>query len=177
MAWQQLVGILVGAAFGVVFVLANAQAPLPSLVVVVVRGAALLGLVSVLLIGVVAVRRGAPRPRRTLYGRRFWRIVVAEIVLLVGGLQVLRRLQAPVEMNVAWIAWVVGLHFLAFGALWRDRGIAVVGAVQALLGLGGLALAATPAAGWVPLLSGVLSGVVLLAGSLGVVTTAARSST
>jgi hypothetical protein len=64
---------------------------------------------------------------------------------------------------------VVGLHFVAFAFVWNEASIAVPGAIVFLLGAAGLALIATSADRWVPLVSGVPSGFVLLAGSLGAV--------
>jgi hypothetical protein len=86
-------------------------------------------------------------------------------VLLVAGLEVLRLASAPTQANVAWIALVVGLHFVGFAFVWKDSSIAVSGTVLFLLGVAGLALTATAAREWVPLVSGVCSGFSLLAGS------------
>ena len=60
----------------------------------------------------------------------------------------------------------MGLHFVGFAVVWKEASIAVPGAVVLLLGAAGLALAATSARAWVPLVSGVSSGFVLLAGCL-----------
>jgi hypothetical protein len=96
-------------------------------------------------------------------------VVIAEPALLIVGLQILRIASAPAQANVAWIALVVGLHFIAFAFVWQTASIAVPGAIVLLLGVAGLALTATSANGWVPLVSSVSSGFVLLAGSLGAV--------
>jgi hypothetical protein len=93
-------------------------------------------------------------------------VVVGEVALLIVGLQVLRIAKAPTQANVAWIALVAGLHFVGFAFVWKEASIAVPGEVVLLLGVAGLALVATSAREWVPLLSGVCSGFVLLAGSL-----------
>ena len=114
----------------------------------------------------------APRGSRTLvswYGRRFWWVVFAEVALLIAGLQVMRLTGAPTQANVAWIAFVVGLHFVALAFVWRETSIGTLGTIVLLLGAAGLAPSATSAMAWVPLLSGVCSGFVLLAGSLGAV--------
>jgi hypothetical protein len=47
--------------------------------------------------------------------------------------------------------------------IWRERSIAVPGAIAFLLGAIGLAMCDTAAIHWVPSVSGVLSGLVLLA--------------
>jgi hypothetical protein len=70
-----------------------------------------------------------------------------------------------VQANVAWIATIVGLHFAALASAWKTRSILVVGVVLTVLGVVGLALLGS-AAEWVPFVSGVLSGVTLLGGSL-----------
>ncbi|GAA3116798.1 hypothetical protein GCM10020001_040630 [Nonomuraea salmonea] len=58
------------------------------------------------------------------------------------------------------------MHFVALAPVWKDWTIAVPGALLALLGVAGFALAGTSALAWVPIVSGVASGVVLLAASL-----------
>ena len=73
------------------------------------------------------------------YGRGFRWVVIGELVLLLAGLQVLRITDAPTETNVAWISFVVGLHFIAFAFVWREASIAVPGAIVLLLGVAGLA--------------------------------------
>ncbi|NBE92685.1 hypothetical protein FE391_03860 [Nonomuraea sp. KC401] len=63
-------------------------------------------------------------------------------------------------------ALVVGVHFVALAPVWKDWSIAVPGVVLTLLRAAGLALAPTAAVAWVPVVSGVLSGVVLLAAAV-----------
>jgi hypothetical protein len=160
------VGLLVGGGFGLVFVLANAHSPLSATAGLTLR--LLAGVCFLVLIAAVlrATSAGSEPRSGSRYGRGFWWVVIAEVVLLVVGLQVLRIAGAPSEANVAWIALVVGAHFVAFALVWRDASIAVPGAIVFLLGVAGLALSATAADEWVPLVSGVSSGYVLLAGSL-----------
>ncbi|MEW9549045.1 hypothetical protein [Nonomuraea sp. NPDC050783] len=110
--------------------------------------------------------RAGGRAGGAMYGRGYLAVVAAEAVLLFGGLRALAAWGAPEQANVAWIALVVGGHFVVLAPIWRSWDIAVPGALLAALGIAGLALAWTPMAPWVPLVSGVLSGVVLLAGSL-----------
>ncbi|GAA3139464.1 hypothetical protein GCM10010466_33260 [Planomonospora alba] len=102
----------------------------------------------------------------TMFGKGYVVIVVAEVVLLFGGIAVLGALDRPQETNVAWIALVVGVHFVALGPVWKNRSIMLPGAVLTVLGLAGLAVTSTSALPWVPFFGGVLSGVTLLAGSL-----------
>jgi hypothetical protein len=171
----RFVGLLVGGAFGLAFVLANAHRPLsPSLGVALrlLAGACFLGVLA----STIRATRSRPAPQHapassklppaSWYGRGFWWVVIAELVLLIAGLQVLRVANAPTQTNVAWIALAVGLHFVAFAFVWKEASIAVPGATVLLLGAAGLALAATSAHDWVPLVSGASSGFVLLAGSL-----------
>jgi hypothetical protein len=169
------IGLLIGGGFGLAFVLANAHSPLSVIVGLTLRLLATACFLVVIASVFRATRHGSERPDApagsrlrsgSRYGRGFWWVVIAEVVLLVVGLQVLRIASAPSEANVAWIALVVGLHFIAFAFVWREASIAVPGAIVFLLGVAGLALSATSANEWVPLVSGVCSGFVLLAGSL-----------
>lgn len=84
-----------------------------------------------------------------------------------AGLAGLRLGGAPWQANVAWIAAMVGAHFLSLAVVWHDAGTAVVGAVMTTVGCLGLALAATQTiVVWIPSISGVISGFTLVAGSL-----------
>ncbi|MGP4098299.1 hypothetical protein [Nonomuraea sp. KM90] len=165
---QRMTGLLVGAIFGAVFVVVNAQSPLDAVTANILRAAACLAAVAVAGMWVATVRRERPGAgeRRSMYGRGYLVVVAAEAILLFGGLRVLAAWGSPEQANVAWVALVVGVHFIALAPVWKDRGIAVPGVVLTLLGAGGLALASTAAVAWVPLVSGVLSGVALLAGAV-----------
>ncbi|MDQ7804099.1 hypothetical protein Q5425_10165 [Amycolatopsis sp. A133] len=162
---QQFLGALIGAAFGTVFVLANSGDPLPAALGWVLRVLAVLALAAVVVLGV----RAGGRPTldgRPMFGPGYRFVVLGEVVLLFGGFFVLRLLEAPVQANVAWIATVVGLHFAALASAWKTRSILAVGVVLTVLGVAGLALLGSTALPWVPFVSGVLSGVTLLGGSL-----------
>ena len=104
-----------------------------------------------------------------LFGRNYWLIVAAELAVLVAGLAALSALGTARQTYVAWIALVVGLHFIAFryAGVWRGS-IAGPASFLVVLGLAGLGLAASSHARWIPLVSGVLSGLILLGGSLSV---------
>ncbi|UOX91468.1 hypothetical protein MUY14_12880 [Amycolatopsis sp. FBCC-B4732] len=161
---QQFLGALIGAAFGTVFVLVNSGAPLPAAIGWVLRALAVLALAAVVVLGF----RAGGRPTlddRPVFGPSYRVVVIAEVVLLVAGFFELSLLEAPVEGNVAWIATIVGLHFVALASAWKTRSILVVGAVLTVLGVVGLALLGS-ATEWVPFVSGVLSGATLLGGSL-----------
>jgi hypothetical protein len=171
---QRMTGMLIGASFGTAFVIVNAHSPLNTVIGTILRVAAVLGLLSVIAMWVLAIRQarsggaepaGIPGPAAaTMFNRGYWLVVVAEVVLLFGGIAVLRAWERPEETNVAWIAFVVGVHFIALAPAWRQRSIILPGVILALFGVAGLILSATSAVAWVPLVSGVLSGVTLLAG-------------
>ncbi|MEV0623025.1 hypothetical protein AB0I81_57575 [Nonomuraea sp. NPDC050404] len=161
-------GLLVGAIFGAVFVIVNAQSPLNAVTITLLRAVACVAATSVIAMWFAIARRGRPtgREQRNMFSRGYLIIVLAEAILLFGGLRVLAAWQAPEQANVAWVALVVGVHFIALAPVWRTWGIAVPGVILTLLGTAGLALAPTPAIAWVPFISGVLSGAVLLTGSV-----------
>ncbi|MEW9531940.1 hypothetical protein [Microbispora sp. NPDC049125] len=129
---------------------------------------AVVGLCGVIVLG----RRG--RGTRTqpaagqgaggMFGRGHWLIVAAEAVLLFGGIALLRSWDAPEQANVAWIAVVVGVHFIVLAPIWKQTSILVPGVILTLLGVAGLVMANTSAVAWVPIVSGVLSGLTLLVG-------------
>ncbi|WP_131096944.1 hypothetical protein [Streptomonospora litoralis] len=164
-------GLLIGSSFGAVFVCVNVQPPLPAAASATLRVAAVAAFLTVVALGFAAARRGAfgesgaddaSAGRPPMFGRGFLLVVAAEAVVLFGGFPVLRELGAPAEANLAWIALVVGVHFIALAAVWRAPSVAVPGAALALLSAAGFALAAAALAPLVPLVSGVGSGAVLL---------------
>ncbi|MEV4454861.1 hypothetical protein [Microbispora sp. NPDC049633] len=163
-----MTGLLVGAVFGAVFVIVNAQDPLHPVAVNLLKAAACLAAAGVLAMWFVAARRERPAegPRRPMFGRGYLIVVAAEVVLLIGGIRVLAMLGRPEETNVAWVALVVGVHFIALAPIWKEWAIAAPGVLLSVLGVVGLVLASTAAVTWVPLVSGVLSGLVLLTGAV-----------
>ncbi len=167
-AMQRITGLLVGAVFGAVFVLVNAQSPLSAVVVNLLRVSACLGAASVLTMWFFTARRerSAEGRRRNMFGRGYLIVVAAEAILIFGGIRVLAAWGRPEQANVAWVAFVVGVHFIALAPIWKDWGIAVPGVALTLLGATGLVLASTVAVAWVPFVGGVLPGVVLLIGSI-----------
>ncbi|MEU4697003.1 hypothetical protein [Nonomuraea dietziae] len=165
---QRMTGLLVGAVFGAVFVVVNAQSPLNTVTVNLLRVAACLAAAGVLAMWLVTARKERPAAgsRRNMFSRGYLIVVAAEAILLFGGIQVLAAWERPEQTNVAWVAFVVGVHFIALAPIWKDWSIAVPGVVLTLLGGVGLVLASTAAVSWVPIVSGVLSGAVLLAGAV-----------
>ncbi|GGQ40224.1 hypothetical protein BKA00_007215 [Actinomadura coerulea] len=165
----QLLGLLIGSGFGTAFVLANAGEPLPEGAGVAMRILAVVCLAAVVVVGFRGDRRGGTGrgdARPGWFGPRFGLVVVAEFALIFGGIAVLRALDAPQEINVAWIALIVGLHFVVLARVWKRGAIAVPGIVLSGLGAAGMIMAAGSSVEWIPFVSGALSGVTLLAGSL-----------
>lgn len=152
------IAAMIGAVFGLVFVLVNAGA----------AGAPwglLLRVLGVVLFVAVVVRLvRAPdvpvRPRGSAL-RVYWACVAAEVLAIVVGTRLLAG-QGLGEYGVAWVAAVVGLHFLPFARAfrlpsfrWLGLGLVALGALGALAGaLGGGETA-------VALVSGVGSGLLL----------------
>ncbi|MFI6499587.1 hypothetical protein [Nonomuraea typhae] len=173
---QRMTGLLVGAVFGAVFVIVNAGRPLDDVVALALKAAACLAALGVVAMWMTTARRERAEARKRMYGRGYLVVVGLEVVALFGGLRVMAVLGAPEKAAVAWVAFVVGVHFVALAPVWKDWSIGVVGMVLTLLGVAGGVLAATAGLDWVPLVSGVGSGVVLLAGALGAGWRATRSS-
>jgi hypothetical protein len=175
MDMPRLSGILVGATGGLAFVLADTHSPLEMALSLGLRIVAAVAFVALVALSVVALRASArrsgcgvrPAPAEaSWYGRWSWLIVAGEVALFEAGFQVLRVLGAPSQSRVAWIAVVVGIHFVAFARLWRERSIGLLALVVFALGAAGLAMSATSAVRWTPVVSGVLSGFALLAAGL-----------
>ncbi|QFG23134.1 hypothetical protein [Actinomadura sp. WMMB 499] len=164
----QVLGLQIGAGFGTAFVLANSGEPVPGAAGIALRVAAILCLIAVIVTGFRANRRAEPAPaeRPGWFGPKFALIAITEFALIFGGIAVLRALDVPQECNVAWIALVVGLHFVALAPVWKRAAIAVPGVLLTALGATGMVMAALSHLDWIPFVSGTLSGVVLLGGCL-----------
>lgn len=163
------IGTIIGSAFGVVFVLVNSGAPLPSVASWALRLAGLACLVWIL--APHATRSpSSGRPGRgndSRFGAAFWLVVAAEVIVGELGLFEMHSAHAPWQANVAWVATVVGAHFGFLAWIWREPGLGIVAAFLTVLGVLGLVLAATATAVvWIPAISGVTSGLVLLSGGL-----------
>lgn len=158
---QQL-GSLASAMFGLIYVVVNAG-PLPAGAGVALR---VLGVVAFLGIAVASYRRrhlGAPVPSRGV-GRGFGLVVAAEVVALLGGLGVLSGPLDSPQAGVAWVSFVVGVHFFALAVVLRETFFHWLGASITVCGAAGLALAVADVAGApVAAISGVLPGGLLLA--------------
>lgn len=160
-------GLVIGAAFGLVYVLVNATA-LASPAGRVVQAVGVVAFVAVL----VALwrARSAPigeGPPREGFGPVYWIVLAAELVAMFGGNLLLNGPLALPEGVLPWITLVVGVHFLPLGRLWRAPSLGWLGAGLAVLGAVGLVLAATGAShAVVATVAGLCPGAVLLGGSL-----------
>jgi hypothetical protein len=167
------VGSLIGGGFGLAFVWINSAAvPAPARgVLLAVAGAALLAIV-VLSARSFAAQAGRSEqshdagastvPGAAAFGWRYRSIVAIEAVALFGGARLLSVLGHP-ELGIAWVAVVVGTHFFALGRIFRLARFHVLGALVTALGLAGFALDAVGRVGAIPIVSGVVTGFVLLA--------------
>ncbi len=168
-----LLGGLVAVGFGLVFVLVNSGG-LPGGWTPALRG---LGAVTgVGLLALLATRHrrltaaAAHRPVTTGSdgrrgpGRGYWVIVAGEVLALFGGLSVINQgFEAP-RYGVAWVAVVVGVHFVALARVWRLTRFLVLGAAMTVLGVAGAGLGLAGAGdGTIRLVSGVASGFALFA--------------
>jgi hypothetical protein len=161
-----VIGSLVGTVFGLVFVEVNSGG-LPGdwpLIVRIAGAVVALGLLA----GIVRTARRAPgagdQDHRGFADRRYWTIVGIEGIALMGGLFVLNAVFGRPEFAVAWIAVVVGVHFVGLAKLWHMDLYLVLGGVMTALGVLGFVIGATGgSAGTVGVVSGVGSGVALFA--------------
>lgn len=175
MAHVPRLGITIGSAFGLVFVLVNAG-ELPAPWPVLLRAAGVVAFVGVLL----ALRAAAQRPMTgggdaAGFSRGYWAVVAVEVVALIGGLQVIARVLDAPEAGVAWVSLVVGLHLFALAVVWREASLHVLAAALTVCGAAGLLLAAAGAGeAAIATVGGVVPGFVLLAGGLTAATTGGR---
>ncbi|WP_433503552.1 hypothetical protein ACQP04_28145 [Pseudonocardia halophobica] len=153
----RFIGSTIALVFGVVFVLANTGelAPGPRLALRVVVVAV------VLVVGTVRQLRragadGAAATGRGGFDRRYAAVVAAEVVALAAGLAVIDAVLQVPRFAVAWVAFVVGVHFFALARVWHLRLFTGLGAVVTALGVAG-AVAGFAGAG--PAVIGVISGV------------------
>ena len=138
----QAVGLLIGAAGGTAFVVFNSsRIPPPyGVAAAVLAVLALVGLVVLL----VRQRRAGdetdgPDDGPGMFGRGYRLVVIAEVVAIVLGVVVLGRLGLSLAV-LPWVAFVVGVHFVALGRVWRQASPAWVGAVVAVCGIVGFAV-------------------------------------
>lgn len=159
----EVVGAVIGATAGLVFILVNSGS-MPGALAPAVRilgGIAFLAILASLFMRSKG-SRGRPMTPDPRARRVYWRSVAVEAILIPVGASAFTRLSHP-ELVVPWVALVVGAHFLPFARAFQVAGFRPL--AWCLIGLavigGCLALTAGAAAG--AAVAGVLSGVALLA--------------
>ncbi len=106
--------------------------------------------------------RAALRLPTVMGGRRYGIVVAAEVVALAAGLVVITAVPGRPEYAVAWVALVVGVHFVSLG-VGRSATILLLGAVLTALGLLGFVLGGlTGSAAAISWITGIGSGFTLL---------------
>lgn len=152
---------MIGAIGGAVFVLVNAGA-LGSPVSIVLRIVGMVVFVATLWYAVIRTRSHptGPRPPATAL-RVYWLCVVAEVVSIPVGAQILVRVFDRPDLTLVWVVLVVGVHFLPFARAFRVPLFTGLGAaLVAVAVIGGLVTMTSPVGA--PL-AGVTAGFVLLA--------------
>lgn len=151
-------GSLVGAVFGLVFVLVNAPS-LPAATVWTV-----LGVVAFVAVVVLAARSTVEAPEPSRGALRVYGVcVVGEVLAIVVGARLLTATDHA-DLVLPWVVVVVGVHFGPFA---RAFGVPVFTWLAVALVVTGLAAAAGVLSGWAEAdrAGAVVAGFVLMAGS------------
>ena len=164
------IGALIGAGFGLLFLIINTGqfSTLGRTLVITVGVLAFAGIAIFAIRGLMQSGRagrgesGKGSRREPPLGRAYWIIVLIEAVLLFAGTRLLAGLGHP-ELGVAWVAVVVGTHFYALGRVFGLDRFHVLATVVTLCGIGGFIAFFAAAPAFIPVISGVISGFVLLA--------------
>ncbi len=153
--------------FGLVYVLVNVG-ELPSTAILSTR---VLGVATFagLLVMLVARREeraagsDGPGVQQSGFGRGYWTVIIIEVIALFGGLRVINGPMDIPEASVGWVSLVVGLHFVALAAVWRNPLVRWLGAVIAVCGAIGviLVIAGAPVAA-IAVVAGVVPAFILL---------------
>lgn len=175
----------IASVFGLAFVLINSGPPLPASATLVVRILGIAAAAGVVVLALLCMRRGgqagagassatgAPR-----FGVFFGVVTTVEVLLIIGGAQTISRLDGvPDQAGVAWVTLIVGLHFFPLAWHWKQHEILTVAWYGTVLGGIGLAMALLGYPEWVPLVSGVITGVGFLLGPLVVLVLMLRGTT
>lgn len=168
----QLLGSMISAVFGLIYVLVNTSA-LSAVWVWTLRGAAAAVFAAVLVVVIRASRSRAittgssaasGTSSRTVFGWRYWGVVGLELVALFVGTRLLSGpLDAP-QAGIAWVSLVVGTHFFALAVIFAQPFFHWLGAAITICGTIGIVLALVGAAtGIIGLVAGVVPGALLLA--------------
>ena len=164
------IGALIGAGFGLLFLIINTGqfSTLGRTLVITVGVLAFAGIAIFAIRGLMQGGRagrgesGKGSRREPPLGRAYWIIVLIEAVLLFAGTRLLAGLGHP-ELGVAWVAVVVGTHVYALGRVFGLDRFHVLATVVTLCGIGGFIAFFAAAPAFIPVISGVISGFVLLA--------------
>lgn len=162
------IGALIGAGFGLLFLIINSSqfSTLGRTLVIALGVLAFAGIAVFAARGLVRSRDAAPASKNDRrgppFGRAYWIIVLIEAVLLFAGARLLSSLGHP-ELGVAWVAVVVGTHFYALGRVFGLDRFHVLATVVTLCGIGGFIAFFAAAPAFIPVISGVISGFALLA--------------
>ncbi len=160
----QRIGSLIAAVFGLIYVLVN-TGPLSTGWTLTLRVLAAVAFAAVL---IAVFRCGVPsRDRggheRRVFGRGYWFVVAAELIVLFLGARVLSGPLDEPAAGVAWVSVVVGVHFFVLAVVFGQRFFHRLGGVITACGVVGLVLASADAGQpTIALVSGVLPGAVLL---------------
>lgn len=168
---REKTGRIIGATFGLAFMQVNA-ATLPTAAAIPVRVLALIAFLAVLR-GVrrlpapppaeTAPAETAPAETRRHFGRRYGYVVGAEVLAAVAGILVINHLLHAPHAMVAWIAFVVGVHFFGLAAVWRTPSLNLLAAAMSACGAVGLVMAALGSSrAAIASVAGILPGALLL---------------
>ena len=163
------IGALIGAGFGLLFLIINTGqfSTLGRTLVITVGVLAFAGIAIFAIRGLMQGGRagrgesGKGSRREPPLGRAYWIIVLIEAVLLFAGTRLLAGLGHP-ELGVAWVAVVVGTHVYALGRVFGLDRFHVLATVVTLCGIGGFIAFFAAAPAFIPVVSGVIAGFVLL---------------
>ncbi len=160
------IGSSIGAAFGVVFVIANAGA-LGRPTEVALRLLAL-GAFMACLVCVVRSSRVAVAGEPLHFGPEYWAVVAGEVAFLLAGRYILNGPLDRPEAALPWLTLVVGVHFFPLAVVRHARIDHLLGIMLTGCGLAGLGLAFAPGdtAAATALTAGVIPGFVLLTASI-----------
>ncbi len=170
-------GSTVGAVFGLVFVVINSGG-LPMAIRIVLLALAALAFLAVLLLAMRDARVSRARPSSgngPPFGRGYWIIVAVEAVALFVGARLVSEFLRP-ELGVAWVSFVVGVHFFSLGWLFRLGRFHVLAVLITACGIAGFVLGALGLLPGIAIVSGVLPGFVLLAFALWAMLPAAQEA-
>ena len=166
------IGALIGGAFGLLFLIINTVqfSTLGRTLVIAVGVIVFVGIAVLAVRGLLRKRGGGGRlgesgergRRERTSWRAYWTIVLIEAALLFAGARLLASLGHP-ELGVAWVAVVVGTHFFALGWVFGLDRFHALATVVTLCGIGGFIAFFAAAPAFIPVISGVISGFVLLA--------------